>query len=89
MSPEEQSQSQRESSTVAAPWARSADEVVEAVDVSVDEGLDPEAVERRRQQYGHNRLRSAERRSALDILVEQFKSIIIALLAAADRKSVV
>ena len=83
MSPEEQSQSQRERSEVRSPWARSVEEVVDALDVSVEEGLDPEEIEQRRQQYGRNRLRSAERRSALDILVEQFKSIIIALLAAA------
>jgi Ca2+-transporting ATPase len=83
MSSEEQSQSQRDSITFATPWARSVDEVIDALDVSVEEGLAPKEVERRRGQYGRNRLRSAERRSALDILVEQFKSVIIALLAAA------
>ena len=64
-------------------WARSSEETLEALGVSPDEGLDEKEVRRRRKQYGHNRLRSAERRSALDILIEQFKSVIVALLAAA------
>ena len=65
------------------PWARPVDEVVDALGVSVDRGLDPQEVQRRRKQYGQNRLRTAERRSAWDILIEQFKSVIVALLGVA------
>jgi Ca2+-transporting ATPase len=65
------------------PWARSSDEVLEALDASPDKGLEAEEVKSRRERFGENRLRSAERRSAWDILVEQFKSVIVALLAAA------
>jgi Ca2+-transporting ATPase len=83
MTPEDQTQSHQERGDVAAPWARPVDEVVDAFDVSVDEGLDSDEVRRRRERYGRNRLRTAEKRSAFDILVEQFKSVIIALLAAA------
>ncbi len=68
---------------VRAPWARPVEEVVEALDISVEDGLDSEEVRRRRQRYGPNRLRSAERRGAFEILVEQFKSPIVALLAVA------
>ena len=66
------------------PWTLSVDEVLQALDVPVDEGLDAEEVQLRRKRYGQNRLRSAEKRSALDILVEQFKSVIVALLAVAS-----
>ncbi len=66
------------------PWALSADEVIDALDVPVDEGLDEGEVQQRRERYGQNRLRSAKKRSALDILVEQFKSVIVALLAVAS-----
>jgi Ca2+-transporting ATPase len=69
--------------SVTKPWIHPVDEVVEGLNVSVDEGLDPEEVRRRRRRYGRNRLRSAETRSAWDILVEQFKSVIVALLASA------
>jgi len=66
------------------PWTLSVDEVLQALDVPVDEGLDAEEVQLRRKRYGQNRLRFAEKRSALDILVEQFKSVIVALLAVAS-----
>ena len=64
-------------------WARTGEEILESFGVSADEGLDAQEVKKRRERYGHNRLRSAERRDALDILIEQFKSVIVALLAAA------
>jgi len=64
-------------------WALPGEEILKALDVSPDDGLDEEEVRSRRKDYGENRLRSAERRDALDILVEQFKSVIVALLAAA------
>ncbi|MEA3375898.1 MAG: cation-transporting P-type ATPase [Chloroflexota bacterium] len=65
------------------PWARPVDDLIDALDVSVEQGLSGDEVRRRRQRYGPNRLRTAEARSALSILVEQFKSVIVALLAAA------
>ncbi|MFW6135289.1 MAG: cation-translocating P-type ATPase [Chloroflexota bacterium] len=68
---------------VEAPWARQDEDVIDALDVSVDRGLTTDEVRRRRRRHGPNRLRTAEPRSTLDILVEQFKSVIVALLAAA------
>jgi Ca2+-transporting ATPase len=65
------------------PWARSRQEILEALDVSPDWGLKAPEVRRRRGQYGPNRLRSAERTSAWRILVEQFKSLIVLLLVLA------
>ena len=65
------------------PWSLSDTDALETLEVSLEDGLGAEEVRRRRQQYGQNRLRSAERRRAIDILAEQFKSVIVALLAAA------
>ena len=65
------------------PWARSFEDVVERLDVSVDDGLSPDEVKQRVRRFGRNRLRSAETRSAWDILIEQFKSVIVALLGVA------
>lgn len=64
-------------------WAHSRPDVVEALDVATDEGLDDAAVERRRREYGANELRQTERRSRWDILLEQFKSLVVLLLIAA------
>lgn len=66
------------------PWAKRASEIVETLDVSVSTGLSEAAVERRRETYGENRLRDTESRSAWQILVEQFASLIMALLAIAS-----
>ncbi len=65
------------------PHAREVEEVLEALDVEAGEGLSEEEVRRRREQAGPNRLREAERRSAWAILAAQFRSIVVAILAAA------
>jgi P-type Ca2+ transporter type 2C len=65
------------------PWTRSREETLEALDVSRERGLDEATAKKRRQVAGVNRLRSIERKSAWQILVEQFKSLIVLLLAVA------
>ncbi|MGB7873878.1 MAG: cation-transporting P-type ATPase, partial [Anaerolineales bacterium] len=74
---------------IAAPWARSRQEMLEALRVSEDDGLDEQEVKKRREQYGHNRLRSAKSKSAWKILAEQFKSLLVVLLAVAAVLSLV
>ena len=64
-------------------WHRDAGEVLEALDVSLDQGLSESEVQQRRERYGENRLRDTETKSALQIFIEQFKSLIVGLLAAA------
>ena len=64
-------------------WRRSADEVLQAMDVSLDEGLDEQETQRRRERYGENRLRDTETKSAWQIFIDQFKSLIVALLGVA------
>ncbi|MBE9129078.1 MULTISPECIES: cation-translocating P-type ATPase [unclassified Coleofasciculus] len=65
------------------PWTLSAEEILQKLDVSVDQGLSESDVENRRNQYGANRLQEAKTRSAWQILIEQFKSLIIGILAVA------
>ncbi|WP_265111161.1 cation-translocating P-type ATPase [Halosolutus halophilus] len=65
------------------PWARSVSDVLERQGVSKGEGLAEEDVERRLEQFGPNELHEAERRRWYEILADQFKSVIILLLAVA------
>jgi len=65
------------------PWAVPWREVLEALHVSGDDGLGSSEVQKRRRAYGPNRLRGAESKNAWRILVEQFKSLIVLLLAVA------
>lgn len=63
-------------------WARDAESVLEALESTTD-GLTTADVESRRRQYGANRLRKAQSRSAWSILIAQFESLIVLLLFAA------
>ncbi|MFZ5833183.1 MAG: cation-translocating P-type ATPase [Planctomycetota bacterium] len=59
------------------------DESVRRLHADQARGLSREAVDERRGKYGANQLRQAHQRSAWWILVDQFKSIVILILAAA------
>ena len=71
------------SASIDQPWARSANEVLEALETAPEKGLDEAQVKQRRQMVGPNRLREARHPSAWQILINQFKSLIVLLLAAA------
>jgi len=66
-----------------APWALDAREVLRALDVTPEEGLRAHDVARRRERHGPNRLREVRRQGAAEILVRQFRSLIMAILAVA------
>lgn len=66
------------------PWRLSLQEVLKRLDVPPDRGLSAGEVSRRRKRYGLNRLREAAQKSAWVILANQFKSLIILLLAVAS-----
>ncbi len=66
------------------PWAKPWASVADALEVDPEIGLSEKEVEERRECYGRNRLREAESKSAWTILIEQFKSLIIGLLAVAS-----
>ena len=73
----------KEQPGIAQPWTKSADTVLETLDVDAGQGLPASEVEQRRSRYGENSLRDTETRSAWQILLEQFKSLIVGLLAVA------
>lgn len=65
------------------PWAFSVAEVISAMHVDAERGLDSEEVAKRWNRYGPNRLRETRTKSAWLILGDQFKSLILLLLAVA------
>ncbi|UCG80983.1 MAG: cation-transporting P-type ATPase [Desulfobacterales bacterium] len=65
------------------PWAFPWEEVVGRLRVSPDDGLDSANIAKRRQEYGPNRLREIKPLSGWTILVNQFRSLIVAFLVAA------
>ena len=64
-------------------WARSAAEVLEQLGVSSALGLSLRQVQERQASVGPNQLRKTESRSAARIFADQFRSLLVALLAAA------
>jgi Ca2+-transporting ATPase len=68
---------------VAAPWAQTEAGILEALHVDPGRGLAAAEAARRARHYGHNRLRQLERREALAVLIDQFRSIVILLLIGA------
>jgi len=69
--------------TIDKPWTRSSQEVLQAFDVSASSGLDASEVKARRGRFGANRLRRVQSKSVWQILIEQFKSLIVLLLVIA------
>ncbi|NBC94979.1 MAG: cation-transporting P-type ATPase, partial [Deinococcus-Thermus bacterium] len=63
--------------------AESVEAVLDALEVDPDRGLDAAAVRRRRKRHGANRLAAARRANPWKILVDQVKSVVIAILAVA------
>jgi Ca2+-transporting ATPase len=71
-------------SDVTADWhALEANTVAQLLDVDPEAGLTSEAAVNRQLRYGHNTLQTIQSRSALRVLVDQFASIVIALLSVA------
>ena len=66
-----------------ATWGVGVDEVLQKLVVDSQLGLDEEEVLRRRLIYGRNQLQVVKQRHIVSILVDQFKSIVIALLVVA------
>ncbi len=65
------------------PWAESVDAILEKLGVSPEAGLADDEAQSRLEKYGGNRLRQMEQRSTWNILLDQFKSLIIFILIAA------
>jgi Ca2+-transporting ATPase len=65
------------------PWTFEVEKILGDLDVSPEEGLSVGEVRKRQRRYGKNRLREPRTSSPWDLLFAQFKSLIMALLAAA------
>lgn len=65
------------------PWAASGQSILEALRVSTNDGLTEEEAAKRREHFGANRLKRAKKKSTLKILIDQFESLIVLMLAAA------
>ena len=63
------------------PWTSSIKEVIDAMDVDSDKGLIEEDVKERVDKFGKNQLKEHEELSILEIALDQFKSVIVILLA--------
>jgi Ca2+-transporting ATPase len=64
-------------------WSKSAAEALAGLEVDPLLGLNSDEVVNRRRRFGPNLLQAAKRRSVLSILADQFKSVVILLLAIA------
>jgi len=65
------------------PWTNTVEDISELLGVERLNGLDSRQVHNMRKQYGHNRLREAKKKSVLEILIAQFKNLIVILLGVA------
>lgn len=66
------------------PYQRPAREVLRELDVDPDRGLSGAQVRSRRERHGPNRLATGGGRGPLQILIDQFRSVVILLLLAAS-----
>ncbi|MFC1682937.1 cation-translocating P-type ATPase [Candidatus Zixiibacteriota bacterium] len=66
------------------PWAQDTADVLSLLAVSQEKGLERTAVQSRLVEYGRNRLREIKRQSSWSVLISQFKSLIVGLLALAS-----
>lgn len=58
-------------------------DVIHQLNVDLEQGLSEQAVKERQEQFGRNELQKAKRRSAWEIFIDQFKNLIVLLLAIA------
>jgi Ca2+-transporting ATPase len=65
------------------PHARPAQDIADALEVTIETGLNEREVEHRRDRFGPNRLKQKKRKSAWTILIDQMKSLIVILLLIA------
>jgi Ca2+-transporting ATPase len=65
------------------PWSEETGELLDALEVDPDKGLESAEAARRLEQFGPNELERAEAISKLRILIAQFRGVLVVLLAAA------
>lgn len=65
------------------PWAESTEQLLNWLETKPEEGLSSSEATGRREKYGPNELETRQKTTAIDVLIRQFKSLIVLLLAAA------
>ncbi len=65
------------------PWSISVDDILTELEVPVENGLSTSEVNKRIKKYGVNKLKESKKKSPWEILLEQFKSLIVIVLLAA------
>jgi P-type Ca2+ transporter type 2C len=68
---------------IQSPWAKPSEDILQHLEVDPRRGLSREEVSSRIHKYGRNLLREKEKKSAWSIFLDQFKNLIILLLALA------
>ena len=81
-SPQPKDSSKRQH-TIQAPWSSSYDDIAHSLDTDFKKGLSSKKAEHRLHRYGPNSLEQKSQVSAWSVLYEQFKNLIVLLLAAA------
>lgn len=69
---------------IQSPWNLSAKKVAEQFELDPDQGLNKEEAGKRLRSYGPNRMRQKQKVTAWQLLVNQFKSLVIILLGIAS-----
>jgi len=83
MRDERTKQEDQGTTSIDAPWVESIDRLIEALDVSPEEGLDAREVAERLRAHGPNLLQRPSRTAWWEVLGRQFRSLIVLLLAGA------
>lgn len=80
---EERPSFKKTSAPVEKPWSRPWQDILQTLKVTAEKGLSTNSVKSRIEKFGYNRLKEAKKKSIRIILSNQFKSLIVVLLAAA------
>jgi Ca2+-transporting ATPase len=80
---EEKPPFKKASAPVEKPWSRPWQDILQTLKVTAEKGLSTNSVKSRIEKFGYNRLKEAKKKSVWIILSNQFKSLIVVLLAAA------
>jgi len=64
-------------------YNKTVEETLEALESDIESGLTKELYQKRKEEFGLNRIRESKKRSRLKILIDQFKSIVILVLLIA------
>lgn len=76
--------SNQKKSSITKPWTLSSEKILKSLGTDPENGLNKTEARKRLKQYGANRLRKIKKKKAWTILLNQFKNVIILILAAAS-----